>query len=170
MRACTEHQVVQIGYRSEASEWVATVDPWAVVVRHGRWDLVCRSHRADALRAYRIDRISAVKVLGGTFSPPADLDPVALLEEHLAVGWEYAVEVVIEAPAETVQCWLPRAFGRCEPVDSASTRLVATTSNPAWYAAQLAALPVPYRIVIGPELREAARLIARRLLAASGEA
>lgn len=170
VRACTEHLVVRMGYRSEAgSEWVADVDPWAVVVRHGRWYLLCRSHRADALRAYRIDRITTVDVLTDTFDPPADLDPVALLEQHLAVGWEYDVEVMIEAPVEVVLQWLPRAFGRCEPVDSASTRLVATTSNPTWYAAQLAALPVPFRIVNGPELQDAARLIGQRLLTASGD-
>ncbi len=170
VRACTEHLVVRMGYRSEAgAEWVADVDPWAVVVRHGRWYLLCRSHRADALRAYRIDRIAAVDVLTGTFAPPADQDPVALLEEHLAVGWEYSVEVIIEAPATTVQRWLPRALGRCELADSASTRLVATTSNPTWYAAQLAALPVPFRIVNGPELQAAARLIGQRLLTAAND-
>ncbi len=36
---------VRLGYRSEAgSEWVSEVEPWAVVVRHGRWYLLCRSH------------------------------------------------------------------------------------------------------------------------------
>ena len=44
---------------------------------------------------------ASVEVLDDTFSPPADLDPVAMLEEHLAVGWEYDVEVVIDAPVDT---------------------------------------------------------------------
>ena len=61
VQACSEHRRVRLGYRSEAgSEWAIEVDPWAVVVRHGRWYLLCRSHRADARRAYRIDRVSAV--------------------------------------------------------------------------------------------------------------
>ena len=33
------------------------------------------------------------------FDRPADLDPVAELEEHLAVGWEYDVDVLVDAPA-----------------------------------------------------------------------
>ena len=38
VQACSNHRTVRIGYRSEAgSEWVMDVDPWAVVVRHGRW-------------------------------------------------------------------------------------------------------------------------------------
>jgi hypothetical protein len=28
-----------------------------------------------------------VEVLDETFGPPSELDPVAVLEEHLAVGW-----------------------------------------------------------------------------------
>jgi predicted DNA-binding transcriptional regulator YafY len=168
VQACSDRRRVRLGYRSEAgSEWVAEVDPWALVVRHGRWYLLCHSHSAQALRAYRIDRVRAVDVLDDTFTPPADLDPVALLEEHLAVGWEYDVELVIDAPLDTVARWARRALGRLEPVDAATTRLVGSTSNPMWYAEQLAAIPASYRILACPELREATRLIGQRLLAAS---
>lgn len=167
VQACSNHRRVRIGYRTEAgSEWLMEVDPWAVVVRHGRWYLLCRSHTADARRAYRIDRVREVEVLEDTFSPPADLDPVATLEEHLAVGWEYDVEAVIEAPFETVVRCLPRALGLLEPLDAGTTRLVGSTSNPVWYAQQLAAIPAPYRIVRCPELQEAVRVLGRRLLAA----
>ena len=169
VQACSSHRSVRLAYRSEAgSEWVAEVEPWAVVVRHGRWYLLCRSRTSDARRAYRIDRVSDVEVLDDTFSPPADLDPVAVLEEHLAVGWEYDVEIVIDAPVDAVARWLPRAIGRLEPLDAETTRLVGSTSNPRWYAEQLAAIPAAYRIVRCPELREAARVVGRRLLAAAG--
>ena len=110
VQACSTHRRVRIGYRSEAgTEWVTEVEPWAVVVRHGRWYLLCRSHATDARRAYRVDRVRSVEVLDDTFSPPADLDPVAMLEEHLAVGWEYDVEVVFDAPFDAVAPYLPRA-------------------------------------------------------------
>ena len=167
VQACSSQRSVRIDYRTEAgSEWLIEVDPWAVVVRHGRWYLLCRSHTADARRAYRIDRVRGVEVLDDTFSPPADLDPVATLEEHLAVGWEYDVDAVIDAPAETVARCVPRALGRLEPLDAGTTRLTGSTSNPAWYAQQLAAIPAPYRIISGPELQDAARALGRRLLAA----
>jgi predicted DNA-binding transcriptional regulator YafY len=167
VQACSNHRRVRLGYRSEAgSEWVTEVDPWAVVVRHGRWYLLCWSHTANARRAYRIDRVGEVQVLDDTFSPPADHDPVAMLEEHLAVGWEYDVEVVIDARVHTVARCLPRALGRLEPLDAETTRLVGSTSNPVWYAGQLAAIPASYRIVRCPELQEAARVLGQRLLAA----
>jgi predicted DNA-binding transcriptional regulator YafY len=167
VQACSNQRRVRLDYRSEAgSQWLTEVDPWAVVVRHGRWYLLCRSHSADARRAYRVDRVRGVEELDDTFSPPADLDPVAMLEEHLSVGWEYDVEVVIEAPVETVARCLPRALGRLEPLDAETTRLVGSTSNPWWYAEQLAAIPASYRIVRCPELQEAARVLGQRLLAA----
>jgi len=167
VQACSDQRQVRLGYRSEAgSEWLMEVDPWAVVVRHGRWYLLCWSHTTDARRAYRIDRIRKMAVLDGTFSPPADLDPVAILEEHLAVGWEYDVEVVIDAPVETVAPCLPRAIGLLEPLDAETTRLVGSTSNPVWYTEQLTTIPASYRIVRCPELQEAARVLGKRLLAA----
>jgi predicted DNA-binding transcriptional regulator YafY len=168
VQACSDLRRVRLGYRSEAgSEWLTDVDPWAVVVRHGRWYLLCRTHPADARRAYRIDRVRGVEVLEDTFLPPVGLDPVAVLEAHLADGWEYDVEVVIDAPLETVGRHLTRAAGRLEPLAAGTTRLVGSTSNPGWYAEQLARIPAPYRIVNGTEVREAARVLGLRLLAAS---
>ena len=170
VQACSDRRQVRIDYRSEAgSEWSADVDPWAVVVRHGRWYLLCRTHRRGAVRAYRVDRVGAVEVLDETFSPPADLDPVELLESHLAVGWEYDVEVVIDAAFDEVAPCVRRALGVLEPVDSSTTRLTGSTSNPAWYAEQLATIPAAYRIVGSPELREAARTLGQRLLAAADD-
>ncbi len=168
VQACSEHRQVRLGYRSEAgSEWETEVDAWAVVVRHGRWYLLCRSHRADALRAYRVDRVRAVTVLDDTFVPPADLDPVALLEEHLAAGWEFDVEVIVDAPVAAVAACVPRTLGRLTPIDDGTTRLVGSTSNPYWYAEQLARIPGPFRIVKCPEVRELTRALGRRLQAAA---
>jgi predicted DNA-binding transcriptional regulator YafY len=169
VQACASHRRVRLGYRSEAgSEWVREVDPWAVVVRHGRWYLLCQTHPAGARRAYRIDRVRSVEALDGTAHPPVDLDPVATLEEHLAVGWEYEVEVVIDAPFETVARCVPRTLGVLAPLDAGACRLVGSTSNPVWYAEQLAAIPASYRIVRCPELRQAALALGQRLLAAAG--
>jgi len=167
VQACSDHRRVRLRYRSEAgSQQVIEADPWAVVVRHGRWYLLCWSHTAQARRVYRIDRVGEVHPLEDPFGPPAGLDPVAVLEEHLAVGWEYDVEVIIDAPLGTVTRCLPRSLGRLEPLDAEHTRLTGSTSNPAWYARQLTPIRAPYRIVRCPELAEAARVLGQRLLAA----
>jgi predicted DNA-binding transcriptional regulator YafY len=168
VQACSDHRQVRLDYRSEAgSEWLVDVDPWAIVVRHGRWYLLCRSHHSDAVRTYRVDRVRGVEPLDGTFTPPADLDPVATLEENLAVGWEYDVEVVIDAPVDEVARCVPRTLGALEPLDDATSRLVGSTGNPWWYAEQLTAIHAPYRIVRCPELQETARVLGQRLLTAA---
>lgn len=168
VQACSSRRCVRLGYRSEAgSEWVTEVEPWAVVVRHGRWYLLCQTRAAGARRAYRIDRVQDVDVLEEAFCPPPDLDPVAALEEQLAVGWEFEAEVIIHAPAEIIVRCVPRSLGRLEAIDAATSRLTGSTSNPAWYAEQLAAIPAAYRITRGPEILRAARVIGQRLLAAA---
>ncbi|MDG6107940.1 helix-turn-helix transcriptional regulator [Dactylosporangium aurantiacum] len=168
VQACSDARRLRMRYRGESgTEWDAEVDPWAVVVRHGRWYVVCWSHRVAARRAYRIDRIRQVEVLDAAFDPPAPFDAVAVLEEHLAVGWEYAVELVIEAPLETLALRVPPTLGRLQAVDGDRCRLVGSTGNPWWYAEQLAALPVPFRVVGGPELRHTVGAVGSRLLAAA---
>jgi predicted DNA-binding transcriptional regulator YafY len=167
VQACSDHRRVRLGYRSEAGpERVIEADPWAVVVRHGRWYLLCWSHTTQARRVYRIDRVGEVHLLPDPFRPPAGLDPVAMVEDHLAIGWEYDVEVVIDAPPGTVTRCLPRVLGRLDPLGAERTRLSGSTSNPMWYARQLAAIPASYQIVRCPELRGAARVLGQRLLAA----
>ncbi len=167
VQACSNRRRVRLDYRSAAgSEWVIEADPWAVVVRHGRWYLLCWSHTTRATRAYRIDRTANVQVLDAPFSPPDDLDPVRMLEEHLAVGWEYQTEVVFDAPFERVARCIPRTLGRLQPVDADSCRLNGSTSEPEWYAVQLAAAPAPYRILKSTEIQDAARALGHRLLAA----
>ncbi len=168
VQACSDHRRVRFRYRSEAgTEWRTEVEPWAVVVRHGRWYLLCRSHPAGAVRAYRVDRVSDVDELLDSFSPPDDLDPVASLEEHLAFGWEYDTEVVIDASFDTVARCVPRVIGRLEAIDSETCRLVGSTSNPWWYAEQLAKIPAAYRIVGCAELQDAARVVGQRMVAAA---
>lgn len=168
VRACSDHHRVRLAYRTESGrELSLEVEPWAVVVRHSRWYLLCQSVTSGAPRTYRVDRVLDVEVLDATFEPPADLDPVSVLKEHLGVGWEFEVEVLVDAPAERAARWLPRTMGRVEPVDEQRCRLVGSTSNPGGYAADLAHLPVGYRVVRGEEVRSATAALAERLVQAA---
>ncbi len=162
---------VRIGYRSESGrQWAEDVDPWAVVVRHGRWYLLCRSHRAGAVRAYRIDRIQSVAGGVEQFRAPGDLDYVDLLEQHLGAGWEFETKVVFDAPCDEVARYVRPPMGRLNRTDDgARCVLTGTTSNPAMYAGEwLAAIPVTFHVEGGPELRAAVAAVAERLTAALG--
>ncbi|MGB0100165.1 MAG: WYL domain-containing protein, partial [Nocardioides sp.] len=163
------HRRVRLGYRPESgADRELEADPWAIVVRYGRWYLLGRSVAADAVRTYRIDRVSSVETLSETFEPPAGLDPVRALEEHLGLGWEHAVSVLVEAPLEQVRAAVPRTLGRLEAVDEQTTRLVGSTRNAASFALQLGMLPAPFRVEDGEEVRKALAALGERLTVASG--
>ncbi|WP_433260392.1 helix-turn-helix transcriptional regulator [Actinosynnema sp. CS-041913] len=161
---------VLVTYRSEAgNEWEAEVDPWAVVVRHGRWYLLCHSHRADAVRTYRVDRVRAVRQTAHGFEPPEGLDPVAVVEENLGTGWEFPTRVVFDAPLREVAPWVRPPMGRLEPAGDGCV-LVGSTSNPGMYAQEwLACVPFAFRVDGGPELRAAVATVAARFAAASAD-
>ncbi|MFC7220450.1 helix-turn-helix transcriptional regulator [Streptomyces polyrhachis] len=158
---------VRIAYRGESgSSWEAEADPWAVVVRHARWYLLCHSHRSDAVRTYRVDRISTVEQTPHGFTPPADLDPVAVLEQHLGTGWQFPTRVVFHAPLPKVAPWIQPPMGRLVEYGDGCL-LTGSTRNPAMYAQEwLARVPHAFRVEGGPELRAAVAATARRLTAA----
>ncbi len=165
--AVASRRRVRLGYRSQSgSEWESEVDPWAVVVRHGRWYLLCHSHHADAVRSYRVDRVAAVEHTGHSFTPPDGLDPVAALEENLGEGWTFPARVVFKAPPSEVAPWIRPPMGRLEAHASGCV-LVGSTNNPAMYAQEwLATIPFAFRVEGGDELRAAVAALASRCAAA----
>jgi predicted DNA-binding transcriptional regulator YafY len=165
--AVADRRRVLISYRAESGkEWEAEVDPWAVVVRHGRWYLLCHSHRAEAIRTYRLDRIRSVERTAQAFEPPRDLDPVRALEENLGAGWAFGTRVRFDAPLDEVAPWIRPPMGRLESA-GAGCVLVGSTRNPTMYASEwLAALPFAFRVEGGPELRAEVASLASRFTAA----
>jgi predicted DNA-binding transcriptional regulator YafY len=158
---------VLVTYRNASGhEWEAEVDPWAVVVRYGRWYLLCHSHRADAVRTYRLDRIRTVQQTACDFEPPVELDPVAALEANLGSGWEFPTRVVFDAPLAEVAPWIRPPMGRLEAAGEGCV-LIGSTSNPAMYAQEwLPRVPVAFRVEGGEELRAAVAALAARFAAA----
>jgi predicted DNA-binding transcriptional regulator YafY len=167
IEACTASRRVRVKYRLGAADRMMDVDPWAVVLRHSRWYLLGWSHSAQARRVLRVDRITSVDALPDAFAPPRDLDALRTLEDHLSQGWTHQVDVEVDASAEETSRWLPRSLGRLEPEADGRTRIRATTDEPDWYARQLAALPVPFRVIGSPELQRATAALGQRLIHAS---
>lgn len=161
---------VRLRYRSRPDrEWDEEVDPWAVVVRHGLWYLLCHSHRAGAVRSLRVDRVLAVDQVAASFTPPEPLDPVARLEENLGEGWAYPTRVVFTAPLEEVLPWVRPPMGRLAAHPQGCV-LVGTTGNPEMYAQEwLATVPFAFRVEGGEELRAAVGALAARCAAAIAE-
>ena len=165
VEAVAEQHQVRIGYRSASGNAHAfEVDPWSVVVRYGRWYLLCFAHHAEAVRTYRIDRVLSVAASTRIFTMPDGLDAVAVLEESLASGWEHDTRVVFAAPAHEVRPWLRPTMGRLEALDEHRCLVVGSTSNPAMFAGEwLAGMPFEFTVEGGPELRAAVTNVSARL-------
>ncbi|MGA9746379.1 MAG: WYL domain-containing protein, partial [Nocardioides sp.] len=165
VEAVGEQRQTRIGYRSAAGHSHSfDVDPWSVVVRYGRWYLLCFAHHADAVRTYRIDRVTAVGKGTRTFATPDSLDPVAVLEENLASGWEHDARVIFHAPANEVASYLRPTMGRLEPLGDDRCVVTGSTSNPMMYAGEwLAGMPFEITVAGGPELRAAVAEVAAKM-------
>ncbi len=165
VEAVGEQRQVRIGYRSAAGHGHSfDVDPWSVIVRYGRWYLLCFAHHADAVRTYRVDRVTAVGDGTKTFEPPEGLDPVAVLEENLASGWEHDVRVVFHAAMTQVAPYVRTTMGRLEPLGHDRCVLTGSTSNPTMYAGEwLAGMPFEITVEGGPELRAEVAEVAAKM-------
>lgn len=162
-QACESRQRLTIRYRTREM----LLDPWAVVVRHGRWYLLCWSHTAGARRVLRLDRMTHADPTDGSFALPEGLDPLRDVEEHLADGWTHDVEVHVDATVEEAARWIPRTLGRLATVDDARCVLLGSTDNPRWYAGQLAAVELPFTVAGGEAVRGEVRALAERLARAA---
>ncbi len=91
-----------VRYRSGlGSKWDTTVDPWAVVVRHGRWYLLCHSARAAAVRAYRVDLDWYAEQLAVLPAPFHVVGGAELRHTVRAVGERFVAATLTAAAATT---------------------------------------------------------------------
>ncbi|CAN5494583.1 WYL domain-containing protein [soil metagenome] len=168
VEACGSSRRVRVDYRLGQNTRPMELDPWAVVVRYGRWYLLCWSHTSEARRALRIDRMVTAELGEETFVPPEGLDAVAELDAHLTQAWSARVVVEIDAPLAEAQQWVPHQLGRLEADGTDRTRLVGSTDDLQWYAGHLTAIDADYRILEPRELNDTARAVGERLLEAAG--
>jgi predicted DNA-binding transcriptional regulator YafY len=169
VEAVANRHGARLSYTTGSGSVVDTrVDPWAIVVRHGCWYLLCLAREPNAARAYRVDRIDRVDILNVDIEPPDDLNPITWLERHLGTGWKYPTCVEFDAPYDSVKVHITPPMGELERTDDGETCvLTGSTSNPTMYANEwLAAIPFPLRVRGGSELREAVNDLATRMLRA----
>ncbi|MGW8555123.1 helix-turn-helix transcriptional regulator [Streptomyces tubercidicus] len=167
-QACRSGHTVALRYRSWHQEDTARdVDPYGVVFHSGCWYLVGHDHLRDDLRTFRMDRIAATAPTTGTFTAPADFDPVAHLTASLArtpALWQ--VEVHIEAPADALARQLPRTMATLTATPS-GVLMRAQVERLECMARLLASLEWPFTIHAPDELRDSLRDLARQLTTAA---
>jgi predicted DNA-binding transcriptional regulator YafY len=160
---------VRFAYRSHTDvESVREIEPYAVIHMDGRWYLIgyCRSR--EALRTFRLDRVSGLELCAKTFKRPARFDARAYLRERMPfVQSDYRIDVWIDMPlAEAERTFAPWRVVTEE--DQGGTRLRCGRDKLRMFAAIL--LAMGRRIVVHEpaELREEFRQLALQAKEAGG--
>lgn len=173
--ATREHRPVAIDYtdrNGRPSE--RTVHPYGLVDHSGRWYLTGQDSNSDELRQFRLDRITAVTTLPGTFTPPTGFEPAAHLLSALATApYRHEVSIRVQGTLSQVRPLLPATIATMHEIDSppAGTRPWVRVRIRAeqldWIPPVLAGLNRPFVIEHPDTLKDAVRALAYRLTAAA---
>ncbi|MBU5423603.1 WYL domain-containing protein [Cellulomonas hominis] len=147
------------------------VEPHHLVTRGRRWYLVAWDlDRAD-WRTFRVDRLHPRTPTGPRFerrAVPAPDVAAYLQQQFSGVTFPCHGEAVLEAPASVVSRWAGTT-DVVEPLDAQRCRVVAGSWSWGGLAAWFGLFDVPLTIVGPAELRDAARALAGRYAAATGD-
>lgn len=99
MAAVREGRVVSFDYTTaDGRTATRTVDPWGVLARSGAWYVVGRDHERDAMRAFRLSRISGSVTktrTAATTQRPVDIDLLEAID--IGTGPSVVARVAVSA-------------------------------------------------------------------------
>ncbi|MFF2433368.1 helix-turn-helix transcriptional regulator [Streptomyces sp. NPDC058107] len=156
------------GRRSER-----TLHPHGVVAHSGRWYVTAADLSAGEDRTFRLDRITGVRILPGSFEPPAGLDPAKRVLTGLATApYHHEVTLRVQGTAEQIHTRLPAGVAIVTELPSPSSaqpgtehccRVDLRVDRLDWLPAVLASLDRPFVIERPDELRGLVEAFAERL-------
>ena len=95
--AAQARRTVVIAYTAwDGRESQRELDVYGLVFHSGRWYVTGHDHGRDAVRTFRLDRITSVEQGDGSYLVPADFDASTQVVSGIAaVGWSHEVSVVL---------------------------------------------------------------------------
>ncbi|GAA5063076.1 helix-turn-helix transcriptional regulator [Streptomyces similanensis] len=172
--AVSHHRPISIRYTAaDGRRSERTLHPHGVVAHSGRWYVTAADLTADEDRTFRLDRITEVRVLPGSFEPPAGLDPAERVLTGLATApYRHEVTLRIQGTAEQIHTRLPAGVAIVAELPSPSSadprterwsRVELRVERLDWLPAVLASLDRPFLIERPDELRDLVEALAERL-------
>jgi predicted DNA-binding transcriptional regulator YafY len=168
--AVRHHWPISIRYTAGGGRRsVRTVHPYGLVSHAGRWYLTGADPEIGEDRTFRLDRIADVRVLPGSFEPPAALDPVERVLTSMAQApYRHEVTLRVQGTLEQIRERLPAGVAAVrEDTSEGWQRVEIRAAGLDWLPGVLAGLDLPFVIERPAELRERVVALAGRL-AASG--
>lgn len=164
-RAAQAGRRVSMRYSNErGAETERALDPYGIVFRQGRWYVVGYCHLRQALRLFRLDRVTELQVGDEPFTRPEGFDAAAFVVQSLASipnTWE--VEVLLRAPLDEARRRISPVFGTLEECEG-GVLLRAHGDHLSWMARELVATGLRLRVLRPEALREELRQLAQRVL------
>jgi len=167
--ACRERDVLRVRYRNRAGdESERRLQPYRVVSIGRRWYLVARIERASEWRTFRVDRILSAINTGHRFEVDEPPDAAAIVQAAISISpYAHRARIEFDAPFDTVAALVPSSAGVVEMIDEHTTVLTTGGDELDWIAFHIAMMRLPFRVLDPPELVDAMRELAARLLDAS---
>ena len=143
------------------------IEPYAVLHTDDRWYLLGHCLDRDAVRTFRLDRVSDPTLRSGTFRRPEDFDPHRYLAEHLPfVQSGYNIDLWIDLPIDEAR----NSFALWRVVmqeEKGGTRLRCSRDNLDFFAGMLLATRRRVLVYSPAELREAFQGLAKGAIEAA---
>ncbi|MFJ6441719.1 helix-turn-helix transcriptional regulator [Streptomyces sp. NPDC091649] len=98
-----------------------TLYPYGLVAHSGRWYVTGRDLSVGEERTFRLDRVAGVRVLPGSFEPPAGHDPAERVLTALATApYRHEVTLRVQGTAEQIRTRLPGSVATVTEAPAAS--------------------------------------------------
>ncbi|MFC9285832.1 helix-turn-helix transcriptional regulator [Streptomyces sp. NPDC057052] len=172
--AVNHHRPISIRYTAaDGRRSERTLHPHGLVAHSGRWYVTAADLTSGQDRTFRLDRITGVRTLPGSFEPPAGLDPAERVLTGFATAlYQHEVALRIQGTAEHIRTRLPASVAIVEeltcpdgvdPQTERWFRVELRVDRLDWLPAVLASLDRPFVIERPDELRGLVEALAERL-------
>ncbi|MDR6673629.1 WYL domain-containing protein [Xanthomonas sp. 1678] len=156
--ACRDRRLLGFGYRDhqgQASQ--RCIEPLRLINYGRRWYLLGWDRDRADWRTFRVDRIDAPLHLGETVAarlPPRD--PATMVREAISFApFPVQLRVRLRGDPAELAARIPPWCGVLEVGEDGDCRLAMGAESPAWLAAELLTLGVPFELIDGQALRPA---------------
>ncbi len=168
--AIRAHHRLAFDYQSHTRELTQRrLDPYGVLHLDGRWYMAGFCLSRQALRTFRLDRVTHVRILEESFERPVGFDIVAHMQQSMPfVESNFAIEVWLDLPLREVASHF--AYFRVVMEErSGGTVLRCGRDRLNLFAAMLLSLECRICVIQPQELRDVFTTLGERALQASGE-
>ncbi|MDX1536298.1 YafY family protein [Arsukibacterium sp.] len=165
LTAIEQQRSVNISYASNQQQPVSRqVDPYGLLFRQGRWYMSGYCHLRQALRTFRLDRIRHIEPLDHRFTRPANFNSAEHFQQSLNnMAGNLDVQVLLHTDKTSAAEVLGAMAALLKP-QTGGLLLSSRTDSCDCFALWLSQLPFAFSIIQPPELKQALKRHASRLM------